>query len=246
LSYVFQFFLCGPRRLSRFYGYRPFIQIGLSISAYEKSYEVNPFSSKFDRFWDAAKAKGLVVTMINMTNWGQYQKLGLSKAEVYGLAVFNDEGKGKCALCHTLAEGAAGYPLFTDFTYDNLGIPTNPENPAYVKNEDFIDPGLGGFLLTIGDPKYEAELGKFKVPTLRNVDKRDGDTVKAYGHNGYFKSLKEIVHFYNTRDVEGAGWPKPEYLATVNTDELGNLGLTEAEEDALVIFMQTLTDKTMP
>lgn len=210
-------------------------QIGFSISAYEKSFEVNPFSSKFDLFWDNARAKGMDVKQINMDNWRDYQKLGLSAAEVYGLAVFNDEEKGMCALCHTLDEGAAGYPLFTDFTYDNLGIPKNPENPVYWNNPEFIDLGLGGFL---GD---EAEYGKFKVPTLRNVDKRDGDTVKAFGHNGYFKSLKDIVHFYNTRDV--MVWPDPEYAATVNVDELGDLGLTDAEEDALVLFMQTLTDK---
>ena len=41
-----------------------------------------------------------------------------------------------------------------------------------------------------------------EFPTLRNVDKRPRpDFIKAYGHNGYFKSLKEIVHFYNTRDA---------------------------------------------
>jgi cytochrome c peroxidase len=221
-------------------------QIGFSISAYEKSHEVNPFSSKFDRFWDNAKAKGLDVTQINVTNWQQYKYLGLSANEVYGLAIFNDEGKGKCALCHTLDEGTAGYPLFTDFTYDNLGIPKNPENPFYQVDPAFIDLGLGKFLMSAGySPEvYEPELGKFKVPTLRNVDKRAGDTVKAYGHNGYFKSLYDIVHFYNTRDV--MPWPAPEYADTINFDELGNLGLTMAEEDALVIFMQTLTDKTVP
>src|SRR5665811_1893190 len=71
------------------------------------------------------------------------------------------------------------------------------------------DPGLGGFLASVPDyAQYaDANLGKHKVPTLRNVDKRPYlGFVKAYGHNGYFKSLKEIVHFYNTRDVPGAGW----------------------------------------
>ena len=79
-------------------------------------------------------------------------------------------------------------------------------------------------------------------------------------HNGYFKSLKSVVHFYNTRDVkpscESLGifdateavalaidcWPKPEVAENVNTDELGDLGLTEAEEDALVAFMLTMSD----
>ena len=218
--------------------------IGYSISAYEKSYEVNPFSSKFDGFWDNAKAAGMDVTAIDMSNYTDYYKLGLNNKEVLGLAIFNDEDKGKCSLCHTLDEGEAGYPLFTDFTYDNLGVPKNPMNPVYNLDPDFIDLGLGGFLESAGYPDFMDEYGKFKVPTLRNVDKREGNTVKAYGHNGYFKSLYEITHFYNTRDVED--WPDPEYADTVNMDELGDLGLTTAEENLIVLFMKTLTDVTHP
>ena len=59
-------------------------------------------------------------------------------------------------------------------------------------------------------------------------------------HNGVFKSLKEVVHFYNTRDV--GNWPPPEVPENVNTDELGNIGLTPEEEDAIVAFMETLSD----
>jgi cytochrome c peroxidase len=81
--------------------------------------------------------------------------------------------------------------------------------------------------------------------------------VKAYGHNGYFKSLKQIVHFYNTRDVlprctvhdprEGAGcWPMPETTDNMNTSKTGHLGLTDQEENALVAFMQALTDGYTP
>jgi cytochrome c peroxidase len=82
---------------------------------------------------------------------------------------------------------------------------------------------------------------------LRNVDQRPyPDFVKAFGHNGYFKSLEDIVRFYNTRDVPGAGWPPPEVTMNVNTDELGNLGLTAAEEADLVAFMKTLTDGYTP
>src|SRR5262245_53228471 len=99
--------------------------------------------------------------------------------------------------------------------------------------------------------------GRFRVPTLRNVDKRPYPTfVKAYGHNGYFKSLKAVVHFYNTRDVlprcqpndPGEGttcWPAPESTDNMNTKRMGRLGLSDAEEDALVSFMQTLTDGFM-
>ncbi len=212
-------------------------QIGLSIEAFEASPEVNQYSSKYDAY---------LAGMVDLT-----------KQERKGLNLFMH--KGKCALCHILDAGPAGEPpLLTDFTYDNLGIPINPQNPAYIAS-GFIDPGLGGFLAS--RPDYAgfaaANLGKHKVPTLRNVDLRPaaGD-VKAYGHNGYFKSLKGIVHFYNTRDAKpacpglateaealGANcWPVPEVTANVNTAELGDLKLTPDQEDAIVAFLKTLTD----
>jgi cytochrome c peroxidase len=93
---------------------------------------------------------------------------------------------------------------------------------------------------------------------LRNVDQRPNpDFVKAYGHNGYFTSLKAIVHFYNTRDVlprcqphdvneATSCWPAPESTDNMNTSKMGRLGLSDAEEDAIVSFMQTLTDGFMP
>ena len=208
-------------------------RVARSIAAYERCNEVNPFSSKFDAYLEG-KAK-------------------LTKLEKKGFRLFL--GKGNCAECHIVTPGkSADKPLFTDFTYDNIGIPKNPENPFYGMLEfnpdgmNWIDPGLGGFLASV--PEYasyaEDNYGKHKVPTLRNVDKRPNpDVVKAYGHNGYFKSLKEIVHFYNTRDVAAANWPPPEVSMNMNTTELGNLGLTDAEEDAIVAFMQTLTDGYM-
>ena len=70
--------------------------------------------------------------------------------------------------------------------------------------------------------------------------------MKAFGHNGYFKSLEAIVRFYNTRDVAGAGWPPPEVPVNVNTTELGNLGLTEQEVQDIVAFMKTLSDGYTP
>ena len=112
-------------------------------------------------------------------------------------------------------------------------------------------------------PVREAEnYGKQKVPTLRNVDKRpDPAFVKAYMHNGYFKTLKGVVHFYNTRDVKPACknpftreadaiaqncWPEAQIKTNVNKKELGDLGLTDAEENAIVKFMQTLSDGFEP
>jgi cytochrome c peroxidase len=222
--------------------------IGLSISAYEGSSEVNQFSSKYDAFLAG--------------------DVELSEQEAWGLALF--VGKANCAACHPTSEESA----LTDFTFDNLGVPRNPENPFYGMDQEFlgdgtpinpegmdwVDPGLGGFLQTRPEWADMADdnMGKHKVPTLRNVGKSFGDEApKAYAHNGYFKSLKGIVHFYNTRDVKDACpdpfttekdalrmncWPEPEVAENVNSDELGDLELTDEEEDAIVAFMLTLSD----
>lgn len=220
-----------------------------SIAAYEASAESNAYTSKYDYY-----LKG-------MTNLMDQEKAGLN--------LFKD--KGKCSACHVLDPGPNGEPpLFTDFTYDNLGLPRNPDNPFYenaqfnTDGHNWTDKGLGEFLASRMDyERFAAKnYGKQKVPTLRNVDKRPYDGfVKAYGHNGYFKSLKGIVHFYNTRDAKPACadpftretdalaqncWPKPEIAVNVNTEELGNLHLTEEEEDAIVAFMKTLSDGYKP
>jgi len=214
-----------------------------SLAAYERSKEVNPFSSKYDYF-----LKG---------------KAALTPKEAKGLALFNDKNKGKCSQCHPSSAGPEnpGPVLFTDFTYDNLGLPRNPLNPFYYQfgsnpaGPHWVDLGLGGFL------DAPSEYGKHKVTTLRNVDKRPHPTsVKAYGHNGYFKSLESIIHFYNTRDVLPACseplakgdipgdncWPPPEVPETVNKKELGSLGLSSEEEACIVAFLKTLTDGWKP
>jgi cytochrome c peroxidase len=109
-----------------------------------------------------------------------------------------------------LKPGSKGYPLFTDYSYDNLGVPRNMENPFYNNlahnpaGSAWVDKGLGGYLETVQPQSAAQELGKMKVPTLRNVDKRPSTNfVKAYGHNGYFKSLSEIVSFYASRGMMG-------------------------------------------
>jgi cytochrome c peroxidase len=222
---------------------RAYHRIAMAIAAYERSREVNPFSSKFDRY-----LAGDAV---------------LSPEEQRGLELF--AGRGKCSACHPLDRGPGGEPpLFTDFTFDNLGVPRNPENPWYraaanAAGPGWVDEGLGGFLAT--RPEWQAlaveNLGKHKVPTVRNVDLRpDNRFVKAYMHNGYFKSLSGLVHFYNTRDVKPVCrerlsereararncWPAPEVAVNVNTEELGNLGLSQSEERAIVAFLGTLSD----
>lgn len=188
-----------------------------ALAAYERSAEVNPFSSKFDAFLE-----------------GNVQ---LTASEQRGYKLFQD--KGMCAECHILeAEAQTGKILFTDYTYDNLGIPADTAHPFYrlaapynPKGRDTLDLGLGGFL------KDSLEYGKFRVPTLRNIA-----LTAPYGHNGYFKTLEDIVHFYNVRDVSSE-YPPAEYPATVNRDELGDLKLTPAEEADLIAFLRTLSDR---
>ncbi len=217
--------------------------IARSIAAYERSSEVSSFTSKFDSY-----IRG---------------KASLTTEELRGLILFR--GKGKCDRCHA---STGRRPLFTDFTYDNLGVPRNPENRFYNElnfnpaGAAWIDTGLGGFLTSTADSsKARQEYGKEKVPTLRNVAKGSCEVepdnpnciAKAYSHNGYFKSLKEIVHFYNTRDVlpvcgfagsiPGTNcWPLPELALNMNTKEVGNLRLTDGEENAIVAFLETLSD----
>jgi cytochrome c peroxidase len=212
-------------------------RIALSIAAYEASPEVSAYTSK----WDAVQ-RGLAA---------------YTAAEARGEALF--AGKGKCAACHAP-------PLFTDFTFDNLGVPRNPLNPFYFEPEwnpdgfAWVDPGLGGFLASRAEWAAAApeNMGKHKVPTLRNVDRRPSRFfVKAYAHNGFFKTLRGIVHFYNTRDVLPACpplaglpgitcWPAAEVPENVNRTELGDLGLSAGEEQDLVEFMRTLSDGWLP
>jgi len=228
-----------------------YVRIAVALAAFERSFEVNPFSSKFDDFWRKATATGLDVAEIDDENIAEFAAFGLNEIELKGLMLFNTTGL--CAECHVLTSVDGTPPLFTDFTYDNLGVPRNPDNPFYTQEEqfnpkstDWVDNGLGEFLESTEEFKdYAAEnYGKQKVPTLRNVDLRPAETfVKAFMHNGFFKTLKEVVHFYNIRDTAEADWPEPEVAANVNVDELGDLALSEEDEDAIVKFMQTLSDR---
>ena len=98
----------------------------------------------------------------------------------------------------------------------------NPQGAA------FRDVGLQ---TTTGRPE---DAGRFKVSSLRNVAR-----TAPYFHNGVFRTLKEVVHFYNARDSEGV---VPEIPNGVNRQELGNLKLSDGEEDDIVAFLETLSD----
>ncbi len=240
-------------------------RIGLSIAAYEASPEVSPFSSKFDAYWAACLDAGNDPEQCGLAE-GDKAVLDpaaiLSDQEFDGLIEFGEY----CSACHVShVPGPAGEsPLFTDFTFANIGVPRNLENPFYGMDEvflddgspinplgdDFVDLGLGAFLRSRPEwaDQAEANDGKHKVPTVRNVDLRTGRGFpKAYMHNGVFKSLEEVVHFYNTRDVPEENWPPPEVDRNVNREilegvPLGDLELDEEAEAALVSFLATLND----
>jgi cytochrome c peroxidase len=216
LSYAYLFTeVYGPGCLSD--PGKAFDNMADAIAAYEKTSEVSPFSSKYDHW-----LRG---------------ECDLTEQELRGFKLFEAEDKGNCAACHPSRPTEAGSsPLFTDFTYDNLGVPKNPENPFYSLPPElnpegfaFVDLGLGKIV------NDSAQNGKFRVPTLRNVA-----LTAPYMHNGVFKTLFKVIAFYNTRDL--AEWPNPEVSENVNMEELGKLGLTNQEIEDLVAFLRTLTD----
>ncbi len=260
---------------------------GQSLSFYQSSARVDAFSSKFDAYLA-----------------GDYT---LTADEKAGYDLFR--GKGNCNSCHldgnstlltagTEDTGAPGNvaPLFTDFTYVNLGLPLNPRLPLYYETTPdasgyipnkagfgFRDLGLASFLRSVNGVNPNADWtgkapdfdGAMQTVSARNVAMtppqcptteagrvdKNGNPVpyfqKAFFHNGYIKSLKQLVHFYNTRDLyaypvtsgncpEGTTermdcWPKPEVPNNVDKT-IGNLGLTDKEEDQIVAFLETLTD----
>ena len=197
----------------------------------------HPYDSKYDQFLAG--------------------KIKLDDAELRGLALFNNPAKGNCAACHTSARGADGSaPLFTDFSFDNLGLPRNPRISATL-DPAYFDLGLCGPGRT--DLSGRSELcGAFKVPTLRNVATR-----KSLFHNGYFTNLTDATRFYVRRDTNPQEWyplgldGKVEkfndlplqYRGNVNTAEVPynrqpgmDPALSESEIGDVVKFLGTLTD----
>lgn len=188
-----------------------------ALATFQRSKEVNPFSSKYDAYL--------------------LGKVKLTEEEALGLKLFEDEKKGNCAACHPSKVVDGKLPLFTDFTYDNLGLGKNLDNPFRKMKNKFNPDGAGVIDLGLGKTvKDSAHNGKFKVPTLRNVA-----VTAPYMHNGLLTSVHQTIEFYNTRDIPGK-WSAAEVTENINADELGNLGLNEDEVHAIEAFMKTLTD----
>src|SRR6266851_4694177 len=254
---------------------------GQTISFFEASPDVSAFSSKFDAFL----AGNYTLTSDEMAGYNLFKGKGnCNSCHLDGRGTTLTPGQTDTSKVVTVNPvftcfGSAneGLPLnprdafYYQTTPDVVGFTANPLGFSYR------DLGMGTFLRSgFGSaPNPNAEWiplapkvdGQFQVSTARNVamTPRQCPTTeapgpyfqKAFFHNGYIKSLKQLVHFYNTRDLFAypvtsghcpAGttekvdcWPMPEVKNNIDTTT-GNLGLTDQEENRIVLFLQALTD----
>lgn len=184
----------------------------------------------------------------------RFDERNLTLHQQRGAKLFN--GKAKCGQCHP------SNVLFSDSRFHNVGVPRNPDHPVFNYATTAFDAGRAGFT------GHGTDVGKFRTPTVRNVA---AGRNRTFMHNGALKSLKQVVDFYNTRDVlpvctawqiatldpaeygsfdpDGPGplaaamcWPPAESPQNLNTQLVGNLRLTETEVDAVVAFLRALQD----
>jgi cytochrome c peroxidase len=275
-----------PVRLSpedRILSNRAFDNWGQSLDAYEKSKEVSPFTSKFD----AVLKNKATLTADEMAGYNLFKGKGnCNSCHVDGRGTTLTSSQADTSTAATanplftcFGSANEGLPLnprnafFYQTTPDSFGFTANPLGFSYR------DLGMGTFLRSgFGSaPNPNAEWiplapladGTFQVSTARNAGMAPTQcpTTEAPGpyfqkeffHNGYIKSLKQLVHFYNTRDeaefaypvtsghcpqgtIERVTcWPMPEVSNNIDMTT-GKLGLTDQEENQIVAFLQTLTD----
>jgi cytochrome c peroxidase len=208
--------------------------VGVAIEAYLRSDEMTPANSKYDAY-----VRGQAT---------------LTEQERRGLEIFKDRRRGACAGCHRMAETSTNpeESMFTDYGYDAIALPRNRELPG-TKDPAAFDLGLcerKDPKSPSGDEKY---CSTFRTPSLRNVAVRE-----SFGHNGVYKSLREMVTFYARRAVApGRIYPAgtkfddvpPKYVGNVNIyapvynrKEGAPQPISDDEIDAVVAFLQTLTD----
>ncbi len=196
--------------------------IAVAIAAFEATSELKPFTSKFDAVM--AGRVGVSFTL----------------PEQRGFDLFTGT-VAKCANCHTVNSPDPAGSLFTDFNYFNVGTPANPDNPiydpAFGNDPGFVDEGLAGND-NVPPAEKAAERGKFRTPTLRNVE-----LTAPYMHNGAHETLDEVITHY---DIFSDGNIFPEVNANI-AEELRPglfqpLGLLPQDYTDLEAFMLTLTD----
>lgn len=209
---------------------RTLLDIGQAVEAFLTADEMAPFSSKFDQF---LRGRG-----------------ELSSVELQGMRLFKDPAKGGCVACHTFDDATRdpSKSLFSDYGYDALAVPRNTDLPRRK-------PDLGLCERTDrATPSDESgNCARFRTPSLRNVATRT-----SFMHNGAFKSLRDAVAFYATRATNPRRWYKSgvrfedipaRYRDNVNSTsppynrrEGEAPALDDQEIDAIVAFLQTLTD----
>ena len=213
-----------------------FAAVVLALEAFQRvPAEFYPYSSKYDAF-----LRG---------------DADLTPAEERGVALFKDPAKGNCAACHPAVIRDGAPPVFTDYDFMNGGIPRNPQIAANA-DPQYYDMGLYGPARTdlAGGKEY---CGFFRAPSLRNTALRD-----AFFHNGAFKTLRQVMHFYVERDLfperyyprnPDGSIHKYDDLPRGYPDNLDNdppldrkpgdkPALSDAEIEDLLAFLQTLTD----
>ena len=185
--------------------------------------------------------------------------LELTESEERGADIFKDPAKGNCASCHLGVSREGSPPPFTDYDYVNVGVPRNPRIPANA-DPGYFDLGLCGPLREdlVNRRQY---CGFFRSPTVRNSAIRD-----AFFHNGVFSTLRQVIEFYNERDLHPEKYYSrnadgtvhkfddmpPGYPNNVDRDPPldrdpgANPALSDAQIDDLIAFLQTLTDGYSP
>lgn len=187
-----------------------------AIAVYEASAEINPFSSKYDASTNGVPPRQLY-TFTPAEDHGRVLFFGKAQC-------FECHSSVTSNTLESVQQATQGKDTFTMYCYANLGVPRNPGNPFYANTNRaanpqgcnplgsaYVDYGLGANPNPAPDgtkfmeerpgdiPQFD---GLFKAPSLRNVDQRpDPAFVRSYMHNGVFKSLEEVVHFYNQRSV---------------------------------------------
>ena len=212
-----------------------------SIAKFEKTEVFAPFDSKYDRFLSCREEGGSTNTCLSADNWTTEEELGYS--------LFFSEANTNCVQCHAVnsVSEAPSHELFTNFKYENIGTPRNvtamdARAALGLQDANATFKGLGG---TVNEP---AQLGKTKVPTLRNIA-----VTGPYMNNGVFKELRTVIAFYDhmadngdhpNNPETGVPWVANDNLATINHVFLKDtLALTDVKIRALEAFLRTLTDE---
>jgi cytochrome c peroxidase len=197
------------------------------LAALERTGFFSPYDSKYDRYLR-----------------GEYKP---TEQEELGITLFFSNQFTNCNKCHMLQRFPGDKDeVFSNFTYQNIGVPANTAlRKLNGKGTTFIDHGL---LEHTGKDDL-AQDGKFRVSTLRNVA-----ITAPYMHNGVFRDLRTVMQFYNkylTKGTKaqinpetGQKWGEPEVAANLALEKLqAGRSLDNRSIDALIAFMQMLTDK---